>query len=325
MVSRPATLALVRSAGCVDVVIPTFDARDLVSACVDRLSDAAIASITVVDDASGDGTADALADRPAVRVVRLERHRGLAYALNRGAREGSGRAILFLNNDIFAPPGAVDRLLAALDANPDAASAAGRLIDPKTRRTQSSYQPRSIPGPAAVIARLTGLERWWPRNPLTGQHLRAPLPEDRPSVTLRQPAGACLLVRRADHEAIGGWDEHFSFWYEDVDYARRLARRGPTVYEPAAAFAHVGRASSARWSKPDQHRRLYHGTLVYSSLHFGRAGRIVVGSTAAIVASARVGPFTARGDRRAAATYREIARQGFGVALSRVPPFPEIR
>jgi GT2 family glycosyltransferase len=136
--------------------------------------------------------------------------------------------------------------------------------------------------------RLLGIDRWWPANPLTGAHLRRPL-DDTTTVEADQPAGACLLVRRAAVEAVGGWDERYWFWYEDVDFSRRLARdAGVTLYVPSAAFRHLGGATTLRWSLPDQHRRTYYGMLLYAQTHLGRAGQVLVAATMGTVCLLRL-------------------------------------
>ena len=66
-----------------------------------------------------------------------------------------------------------------------------------------------------------------------------------------QPAGACLLIRRADFEAVGGFDDEFFYWFEDIDIIRRLQGRGKIGYVHDAVFDHVGGASFAQWSRPD--------------------------------------------------------------------------
>src|SRR4051794_507355 len=115
----------------VDVVIPTYDARDVTLECLARLDDRAIAKRIVVDDVSSDGTPTAVRERfDDVTVVELDEHRGLSHALNVGAAAGNAPYILFMNNDLLANPGAVSRLVEALAADPDAVSAGPRLLTP---------------------------------------------------------------------------------------------------------------------------------------------------------------------------------------------------
>jgi N-acetylglucosaminyl-diphospho-decaprenol L-rhamnosyltransferase len=308
----------------VDVVIPTFNARELMLRCLRHLDDPVIAQIVVVDDASTDGTPAALRGAfPAVRVVELMGHRGLSYALNRGAEAGTSEFILFLNNDVFPLGDAVGRLYRALAADPRASSAGGRLVDPETKRTQHSYQPRAIPGLTGLLVRLTGVERAWPGNPWTGQHLRSPLDVETTVRTDRQPAGSCLLVRRATFERVGGWDEDYWFWYEDVDLSRRLGELGHALYVPTAVFEHVGAASTSGWARHEQHKRLYHGTLRYAEKHMTRWRGRVLGVLMALVTLPRIALLAVRSRPEALHVYRHLLREGWTLAAGRrLTPVP---
>jgi N-acetylglucosaminyl-diphospho-decaprenol L-rhamnosyltransferase len=303
----------------VDVVIPTFNARDLLLSCLPRLDDPAIAQTVVVDDASTDGTSRTLSESfPDVRVVVLDHHRGLAHALNCGAAIGTAEFVLFLNNDVFPRGGAISHLCDALGANPLAVSAGGRLVDQETERTQETYQPRELPGLLGLGARLSGVERAWPRNPWTGQHLRRPLDAAVTTQTDRQPAGACLLVRRETLEQVQGWDEGYWFWYEDVDLSRRLAELGGALYVPTAMFEHVGRASTSDWASHEQHKRLYHGTLRYAEQHLPRWQQIMVGALMVAVTIPRIVWFRARSQPEAVSSYRHILGEGWALVAGRV-------
>jgi N-acetylglucosaminyl-diphospho-decaprenol L-rhamnosyltransferase len=303
----------------VDVVIPTFNARELMLRCLQRLDDPAVAQTVVVDDASTDDTSRVLSERfPTVRVVVLDRHRGLAHALNRGAEVGAAEFVLFLNNDVLPIDGAIGHLCAALSDNPLAASAGGRLVDPGTERTQDTYQPRAFPGLLGLAVRLIGIERAWPRNPWTGQHLRRPLDTVATTQTDRQPAGSCLLVRREVFARVQGWDEGYWFWYEDVDLSRRLAKLGDALYVPTAMFEHVGRASTSGWARHEQHKRLYHGTLRYAEQHFPRWQQVVLGVLMVIVTVLRIAWLRGRSQPEAVSAYRHLLGEGWALVAGRV-------
>jgi N-acetylglucosaminyl-diphospho-decaprenol L-rhamnosyltransferase len=261
----------------VDVVIPTYDARDVVIECLEHLDDEAIAARIVVDDVSSDGTAAAIRDRfEDVRVLELEEHRGLAHALNAGASLGDAPYVLFMNNDLIAEPGAVGRVVEALASDPDAVSAGPRLIDADSGVTQDGYRPRDYPTLATLVVRLLGIERLWRGNPWSGGHLRSRLGDDEVTRVDGQPAGACLLVDRRAYERIGGWDEGYWFWYEDVDFSLRLSELGPALWVGTAALLHEGMHSTSSWPKHEQHRRLYLGTLRYAQQHLARWQSLLV-------------------------------------------------
>jgi N-acetylglucosaminyl-diphospho-decaprenol L-rhamnosyltransferase len=264
--------------GIVDVVIPTYDARDVVIECLEHLEgDDAIAARIVVDDVSSDDTGAAVRDRfEDVRVLELEEHRGLAHALNAGASLGDAPYVLFMNNDLIAEPGAVGRLAEALAADPEAVSAGPRLIDAGTGATQDGYRPRDYPTLATLVVRWLGIERLWRANPWSGGHIRSRLGDDEVTRVDRQPAGACLLVDRDAYERIGGWDEGYWFWYEDVDFSLRLGALGPALWVGTATLLHEGMHSTSSWPKHEQHRRLYLGTLRYAQQHLRRWQSLLV-------------------------------------------------
>jgi GT2 family glycosyltransferase len=133
-----------------------------------------------------------------------------------------------------------------------------------------------------------------------------------------QPAGACLLVRREDFEAIGGWDEDFEFWYEDVDLARRLKDRGDVLYVPSTAFAHIGGHSASRLSRAQLVSRHYRGALLYALKHFGPVARAGVGLVYAFAGAARL-PLVRGAERRA---YGGVVRNGLRLAAGRRPLAP---
>lgn len=290
----------------IDAVFLTVNAREQALECIAHLREPEIASIVVVDNASTDGTAQAIRDaHPDVTVLALDAPTGLAAALNRGARQGVAPFVLYLNDDAFAQPGAIGLLLDELRSREDAVAAGGRLVDPDLT-TQDRYRPQAFPTPATIVVRLLGIERLWPRNPWTGGHLRRLL-DDHTTVAVDQPAGACLLVRRPVAERTGGWDERYWFWYEDVDFARRLGRHGVSLYVPAAPFRHVGGATARRLDVTQGHARYYYGALQYSRTHFSRGGRAVVAGAMLAVSSGRAA-LRWRSDRAGASVYLGAAR-----------------
>jgi GT2 family glycosyltransferase len=260
-------------AGGIDVVVVTSDTREMVLECVERLRDRAIARVIVVDNASRDATSEAIRQQhPEAICVSLHEPVGFATACNQGAERGEAETILFLNSDVLALEGAVSVLGRELAANAVAVAAGGRLVDPGTDATQERYGPKRFPTVATFVVRLSGLEQLWPENPWTGR--QAHDIDRRATSAVEQPAGACMLVRRDVFVKLGGFDESFWFWYEDVDLARRLADRGTLLDVPAAVFEHVGGASFARWGRAQQVRSLVHGMLRYAEVHFSLPQRV---------------------------------------------------
>lgn len=232
------------------IVIVSYNARGDLGRCLQSLT--AVPPVTphelvVVDNASSDGSAAAVrAGWPAVRLVALERNLGFAAACNAGIRSSSGEFVLLLNSDTIVPAGAIDRLVARLRAEPAAAAAGPRLID-------ADGLPELSFG--RMIAPLTELRRKLLTRLL--ERRVAPIVRHVRRMVSRETyadwvSGACLLVRRADADAVGLLDERFFLYTEDVDFCARLRTRGRRIlFTPAAEVVHLrgrSRASAPRAS-----------------------------------------------------------------------------
>lgn len=170
------------------------------------------------------------------RLLRPGGNLGFAGAVNLGASAARGEILLILNPDAHPEPGALEGLLAGFAAHPDVAGLAPRLVG-RDGVPQFRWQLRRLPRLSDLLRQAVG------RAPELG-----PATEPPPGAAVEQPAAAALALRRAALTAVGGLDPGFyPAWFEDVDLARRLARRGLALrYWPAAVFRHGLGASVPR-------------------------------------------------------------------------------
>jgi N-acetylglucosaminyl-diphospho-decaprenol L-rhamnosyltransferase len=211
----------------VAVVIVTYNSARDIDAALQSLSQPpphTAHEILVVDNASSDGTAAGVRARwPHVRVIESARNLGFAAANNRAIRECSSELVLLLNPDTRVPPGAIDRLVSHLDARSDVAIAGPRIVDGQGRAELSF---------GAMIAPLSELKQ---KVLVTGNDRGiGPIVSLVDRMTRQTHAvdwvsGACLLIRRADLDAVGLLDERFFLYTEDVDLCASVRARGRTV------------------------------------------------------------------------------------------------
>lgn len=220
------------------IIIVTYNSASQIDGCLASLS-AHPSSVDhetlIVDNASPDDTAAAVRQRwPGVRVIDAGANVGFARANNVGIRQTVGELVLLLNPDTVVPAGAIDTLVASLDARPDAAAVGPRLVD-AAGRAELSF--------GAMIAPLAELRQ---KLLVAGNDRGAPLVGayvDRMTRRAREVdwvSGACLLVRRADAEAVGLIDERYFMYAEDVDFCAALRARGRKVlFTPGALVVHL--------------------------------------------------------------------------------------
>ncbi len=220
------------------IVIVTYNSLSEIDACLASLSihpPSANHETLIVDNASPDGTAASVRQRwPLVRVIEQSVNLGFAGASNVGIRQTSGELVLLLNPDTTAPAGALDALVASLDARPDAAVVGPRLVDARGRAELSF---------GAMIGPLTELRQ---KLLVTGNDCGAPLVGAYVNRLTRRArevdwvSGACLLVRRQDAEAAGLLDERYFMYAEDVDFCATIRARGRKVlFAPDAEIVHA--------------------------------------------------------------------------------------
>lgn len=218
----------------VSVVLLNYNTRELTLAAMARLApeaDARAWQLVVVDSASTDGSADAIAAAfPSVALIRLAENRGYAAGNNRGLAVAKGDFVVLLNSDVLVGAAELQGLLDYLAANPAVGAVSAGLRT--AEGAAQAFAFGSDPSPAYLLRR--GVGRLLGLPPLHDWAVPEPLAVDWVS-------GACLGVRRDVIEQIGGLDEGFFLYFEDVDWCRRMRAAGwQVVYNPTVSVVHLG-------------------------------------------------------------------------------------
>jgi N-acetylglucosaminyl-diphospho-decaprenol L-rhamnosyltransferase len=225
----------------VTIVIVSFNVREHLARCLQSLTNAPPAApheVIVIDNASGDGTVAMVRERwPSARVVALDHNVGFAAANNVGIREtraGGSPLLLLLNCDTIVPSGAVDGLIDRLVATPGAAVAGPRLVDTVGVRELSWGQMLTpwVEVRQKLVVDLHQRGTGFARRVVQRRTERERLVD--------WVSGACLLVWRADAEAVGLLDERYFMYGEDVDFCAAIRARGRRIlFDPVATVVHV--------------------------------------------------------------------------------------
>jgi N-acetylglucosaminyl-diphospho-decaprenol L-rhamnosyltransferase len=258
----------VSAAHGINVVIVAYNSAESLRDCVTPLVARPDVSVFVVDNASPTGGLELIADLD-VAAIQLRVNGGFAHGCNVGSRAGNAPYVLFLNPDAVISAAAVDQLVSVLRADPCVAIVAPKIVRP---RGELEYSQRRFPRLASTYARALFLHRILPRLHWSDELVRDPSVYET-SASPEWVSGACLLIRRSVLEEIGGWDERFFMYCEDVDLCARVRNGGYDIrFEPAAVARHEGGASAPR---PMLIPTLAASRLLYARKHRSRLGAFV--------------------------------------------------
>lgn len=221
----------------VDVVVVTYFPGDTITSFLESVSDSsAVASVTVVDNAAGDDAARAAAAHAGVDYIASGRNGGYGAGANLGAAAGSADWVLVSNADIVVSEGALEALVAVGESDPSIGA-----VGPLVRETDGSTYPSARPLPTLVLgAGHAMFGRLWPGNPWSKRY-RLVLDPAGGEVEAGWLSGSCFLVRRGAWEAVGGFDEAYFMFFEDVELGRSLGKAGyRSVWTPSATVTHLG-------------------------------------------------------------------------------------
>lgn len=259
---RVRTFQRSRSDMDLSIVIVNWNTRDLLAKCLDSAfanSPECEFDVWVVDNASGDGSAEMVRERfPQVRLIENRENVGFARANNQAIEQSQGDSVLLLNSDAVLTPGALDLLLCALLRDSLIAAAGPQLIFP-----DGHFQagPADFPTFGAELLAALSLGRF-----LRGGRYPACHPS-RPSGEVDWIGGACLLIRRKALAEVGLLNPAFFFYAEETDWCYRAQKHGWKIYYASGArvFHHGG--ASVGPANPEMKAQLYRSKLLYFQLH----------------------------------------------------------
>ena len=211
----------------ISVVIPTSNTRDLTLRCLESIEaqeDGPI-QVLVVDDASEDGTAEAVAARfPDVRLLRQLERRGFAASVNHGFREAEGQVLIALNSDTELLPGSLDALRGRFEESERLGVAGGWLSYP-------DGTPQWSGGPAPGLLWLFSLASGLPAllGSVPGWRRLRPTSGTGARNVVDWVTGAALAVRREVWQSVGPFDSEYRFYCQDLDFCLRAGTAGWVV------------------------------------------------------------------------------------------------
>ncbi|MEA1085871.1 glycosyltransferase family 2 protein [Sphingomonas sp. CD22] len=269
----------------VDVVIVNWNAGPQLRECVESIfahEHEVLGSVIVVDNASVDGSATFCRTDDRVVLVEPERNLGFGTACNRGAAAGSADYLLFLNPDTQLLHSTLANVVDHLRGRGRAAGAVGvKLIGSDGHVSRHCAR---LPSAWTFLTLSLGLSkilpRWFkPVELVEFDHVH--------TANVPHVMGAFYLMPRAVFEAVGGFDERFFVFYEDLDLSLRIAQAGKSVvyFAEEEIFHRTGGTGSGASAKALSY--LLESRLIYARKHFGAVGWVIIAFSVFIIEPVR--------------------------------------
>lgn len=254
----------------ISIVIVSWNTKDILADCLDSLMPLAKSleqkklgmQTIVVDNNSSDGTVELLRDSyPWVELFDLKENLGFPGGNNFGFSHGQGEYMLMLNPDTIVHGDAIEQLMTYMDSNPHVGAVGSRLLNADGSLQESCY-PR--PTLRRELWRLLHMDKLLHYGIYDMKNWS--VSESRSVDVLM---GACILTRSTIIESIGGMDEEFFMYSEEVDLCRRMQLAGWEIHWlPQAVVTHLG-GQSTKLVKTEMFLRLYESKLLYFNKNHG--------------------------------------------------------
>jgi hypothetical protein len=219
---RPAA-AVLAPAVDLSILIVNYNTQDLLRQCLRSIYDVNPGmsfEVVVVDNASSDRSAEMVKrEFPDAVLIRNTRNEGFSVANNIAMKASRGKYVLLLNSDTIVVPGTLGRMVSFLEGNPDVGVAGCRLVRPSGELDFACR--RSFPTPMVSLTRLLRLNRIFPGSRFFGRYNLTFL-DEKENYEVDSIVGAFMLARRRVFEEVGGLDEDYFMYGEDVDWCYRI-------------------------------------------------------------------------------------------------------
>jgi GT2 family glycosyltransferase len=302
--------------GRIDVVVVNWNSRDQLQHCVQsvlQFGGTALGKLIVIDNGSVDGSERCIESLSGVELVRAGRNLGFARACNLGAARGSSEFVMLLNPDTLLFP---DSLSTSLEFMRSAEQVRVGIVGIQNVGADGVAQRSCarFPKPASFLSHSLGLSSLFPG--VFPDHFMREWAHDTDR-SVDHVIGSCYLVRRTLWQELGGLDERFFVYLEDLDFSLRAHRLGwSTWFLARTRLFHKGGGTSEQIKA----RRLFYSLrsrLIYARKHFGTGAFVAVAiATLLIEPLMRALNAVARGQwsvlgetaRGYAALYRDLPR-----------------
>lgn len=255
----------------ISVIIVNYNVKYFLEQCLYSVQAALTrvqGEVIVVDNNSTDESIAYLQPKfPGVHIIVNKENTGFAKACNQGLATAKGKYILFLNPDTIIPEDCFEKCIGFFNETPDAGALGIKMIDGSGNFLKESK--RSFPSPVTSLFKLAGLSALFPKSKLFGRYHLGHLDNNKDHA-VSVLAGAFMMIRKSILDTIGGFDETFFMYGEDIDLSYRIEEAGyKNYYFAGSTIIHFKGESTKKGSMNYVHL-FYNAMSIFVRKHYGQ-------------------------------------------------------
>lgn len=254
------------------VIIVNYNVRHFLEQCLCSVQKAIAsleAEVLVIDNNSADNSLTYLQPRfPAIQFIANYENAGFAKACNQGLKLSTGKYILFLNPDTIVPEDCFTKCITFFEEHPDTGALGIKMLDGSGNFLKESK--RSFPSPKTSLFKLFGLAKLFPRSKTFAKYHLGHLDENKDH-EVDVLAGAFMLIKKEVLEKVGGFEETFFMYGEDIDLSYRIQKAGyKNYYFSGSSIIHFKGESTKKGSLNYVHL-FYNAMNIFVKKHYGKS------------------------------------------------------
>lgn len=266
------------------VIIVNYNVKEFLQNLLNSIEKASVnisKEIIVVDNASDDGSVEFLKDKfSSVKLIENKTNVGFGKANNKALKLAKGKFILLINPDAIVSEDTFDKMISFFGNTPSAGLAGCKILNPDG--TLQLACRRSFPGPWTSFCKVTGLSSLFPKSKLFARYNLTYLDIEQTN-EVDAISGSFMMMRKEVYDKVGGFDEKFFMYGEDLDLCYRIQKTGYKVfYVHTTQIIHY-KGESTKRSSLDETKVFYNAMHLFVKKHFSSSFIIVAILQSAIV------------------------------------------
>ena len=252
---------------------------------IEKASSTITKEIIVIDNASDDGSVDFIKEKfPYVKLIANQKNLGFGKANNIGLKEVHGKYILLINPDTIVAEDTFERIIQFFENNSSAGLAGCKILNPDGSLQLACR--RSFPGPWTSFTKVTGLSTLFPNSKIFARYNLSYLDENK-TYEVDAISGSFMMMRKEVYEKVGGFDEQFFMYGEDLDFCYRVQKAGFKVYYVHSTQIIHYKGESTKRSSLDETKVFYSAMHLFVKKHLSSSLLVsLILRTAIVVRSA---------------------------------------